>query len=165
MTGATSNLGFPLGYIARSRGAAPRCGKLRPGRGDKQACLQSQVDDDDDTPTNACPHPNLIRVDIDADKVPAAVKSRVHHHMLWVNGLQSYAPESYTLRFLSCTSGVICTFNSTLRDRRSSGGEEEARFVSVRTITLSRYACVGTPVGTHPWQAQGAALRELQYSL
>ena len=47
---------------------------------------------DDDIPTNACPHLNLIRVGIDADKVPATVKSRVHHHMPWINGLQSCAP-------------------------------------------------------------------------
>jgi hypothetical protein len=97
-----------LGYIARS-GATLWVAAARAG--DKQAAKE-----DDDTPTNACPHLNLIRVGIDADKVPAAVKSRVHHHMLWINGLQSYAPELYMLRFLVCTSGVIlCTFNSTLR--------------------------------------------------
>jgi hypothetical protein len=60
MTGATSNhwvWGFPR-YIARS-GATLWVAAARAG--DKQA--------DDDTPTNACPHLNLIRVGIDADKV------------------------------------------------------------------------------------------------
>ena len=41
-------------------------------------------------------------------------------------------------------------------DGRSSGGEEEACFVSVRTITLSRYAC-GNPSRYTPLAGTGSS--------